>query len=256
MPFFGQRLQGFGQNPDLIGPQRQLTGFGAKRLACKTDDVAQVKLSKLIEQLLADPVAGHINLNPPLAILNLDEGGLAEITAGHNASGEDIPLATTLQGFGVMIFMGGNYVGGGMINGKIVGVGVGSLLPEFLHFLAALQENFVKFFHKFQYLSSLIYKGVTLYSGPGQVKGKGGRQCPSKSRQNEGGRPHQAAPPCSSLIPESRIFSKTSCFPSCYSDNVVNSSENKFSATLSPRMSLATRSSPPSSTATLARVTL
>ena len=148
VPLFRQRLQGLGEQPQAVGAQRQLAGLGAERHPAGGDDVAEIEFFELFEVLFADQVAADVDLHPPAAVLELDEGGLAEIAAGHDPAGDGIALRTPFEGGGVLIGMGAVDFGRGVADRAIVGVGILSLGAQLGHFGTALQHQVVELFHR------------------------------------------------------------------------------------------------------------
>ncbi len=95
VPFLREKLHRFGQQAQFFGPQREFSGFGAKRRAAHPDDVADIQLAEDLERFFTDGIAGDINLQPAMAVLQLDESCLAEIAPGHNAAGQRIGIPGT-----------------------------------------------------------------------------------------------------------------------------------------------------------------
>ena len=118
-----------------------------------------------------DVVAADVDLQAPPAVLQLDEGGLAEIAPGHDAAGQGVALLAPFQGCGVLLAMHRKNLSGGMGNREIIGIGIDPLLAESLQLGAPLQQEFVNFFHKYQHLSSL-FSGELPYT-PKIVKSRG-----------------------------------------------------------------------------------
>ena len=65
----------------------KLAGLGAEGIAGGADDVADVVVLERGEQLLAERVLFQVQLHAPLAVLHLDEGGLAEGAARQDPAG-------------------------------------------------------------------------------------------------------------------------------------------------------------------------
>jgi hypothetical protein len=58
--------------------QRQFTGFGTERVAFGTDDIADIEGLESGKGLVTDLILFNIELNPPFAVLKLNEGRLSE----------------------------------------------------------------------------------------------------------------------------------------------------------------------------------
>jgi len=125
-------LQRLGQQTQGIGAQGKLAGLGPEGDTGDANDIAEVELAKDREGVFADIIPTDVDLQSPLAVLNLDKGGLAEIAPGHDPAGDDVALIAAFQGGGIVLFVGGGHLFRGMRHGKIVGVGIDPRAPQLI----------------------------------------------------------------------------------------------------------------------------
>ena len=88
VPLLRQRPQRLGEHAELLRVDGQLVGLGAERRADDADEVAEVGLLEAREGVLADRVALHVDLQPAVAIVQMEKRGLAEVALGDDAPGE------------------------------------------------------------------------------------------------------------------------------------------------------------------------
>ena len=101
----------------------QLPRAGLENPAGNVDDVANVDGLEKGENLVAHLVLSDECLDPPLAVLDGDEGPLAEIPDRHDSTGDGKPLRHLLQGFVVHLPVGIMQLTGQMGHLRIIGVG-------------------------------------------------------------------------------------------------------------------------------------
>ena len=80
-----QGQQALGEQLQLLGVNRDLTGAGLKHKAGHLEKVANVPLLKGTEHILAHIVHPHIDLHTPGAVAEIHEVGLAHIPARHHS---------------------------------------------------------------------------------------------------------------------------------------------------------------------------
>ena len=87
MEFFGKRQKRLCQEADRGDVERKLAGLGPEGVAGGADDVANIEGLEIGERRFTDGVFLYVELEPPLAVLHLDKGGLAEGAAGDDPPG-------------------------------------------------------------------------------------------------------------------------------------------------------------------------
>ena len=91
-----QGRQGLGQKSEFFGVDGDLAGLGLEDKALDADDVADVHLFKSLVGILTDLVAGNIDLDAAVSVLDIAERGLAHDALEHHAAGDGDILALEL----------------------------------------------------------------------------------------------------------------------------------------------------------------
>ena len=84
--FLRQGGQGLGQESELLGVDGDLAGLGLEDKALDADDVADVHSLEALVGFLADLVAGDVDLDAAVSVLDVAEGGLAHDALEHHAA--------------------------------------------------------------------------------------------------------------------------------------------------------------------------
>ena len=89
MPLVGQGIEGFGQQRELLHVATDLAGAGGKHGAGDADEIPEIDqpLPQHIIGFFADAVALDVDLDPPAAVLDMGEAGLAHHAHGHEPAG-------------------------------------------------------------------------------------------------------------------------------------------------------------------------
>ncbi len=153
VPLLRQRQQRLGQQLQRFGPQGELAGLGPEGYADDADNVADVELTVESEGCFAELFLGDVYLAATAAVLQLQEGRLAEVAAGHDPAGQGVALGTVAQGRGIIPGMRGMQLGGGSGSPrKSLAKGLMPSAAQFLELGPALGQDVATFFHR-SYLS-------------------------------------------------------------------------------------------------------
>ena len=93
-----QGSQRLGQQGQLFSMDRDLTGLGLEDKALDTDDIADIHLLEALVGILADLVAGDVDLDAAVSVLDIAERGLAHNALEHHAAGDGDILAFEFLG--------------------------------------------------------------------------------------------------------------------------------------------------------------
>jgi len=77
VPLLRPGCQRFGQHRDALGPHRELVGPGAEERTLDPPEVTEVEGSEQRERLLSEGVTPEMDLEPPVAVREVNESGLA-----------------------------------------------------------------------------------------------------------------------------------------------------------------------------------
>ena len=135
---FRQGQERLGQENKFGHRQGEFPGPGAKQRAGKPHDVAQVQALEQGEGLRADNLFLDVGLDAAGAVLEVAEGGLAELPEEHEAAGQTEGLVQGLKLVGGQGPELPEDLGDGVGRGKAVGKGLDALLPELRQLLQAL----------------------------------------------------------------------------------------------------------------------
>ncbi len=94
-----QRLERLAEQGHALRVDRGLAGLGLENIAGNAEDIADIHLLEVGIRLFADGIPRDIDLDQPLAILQLAEGGLTHDALDHHAPGNGDTLLQ--QGFRV-----------------------------------------------------------------------------------------------------------------------------------------------------------
>ena len=98
VPFFRQGPKALGEEPKPLDLESELPRAGLEDPAGEVDDIAHVEALEKGEGRFAHLVLADEGLETPLAVLDADEGALAEIADGHDPPRDGEPLRHLLQG--------------------------------------------------------------------------------------------------------------------------------------------------------------
>ena len=144
---FRQGQEALGEENEVGHRQGELPGFGAKQRAGKPHDVAQVQALEQGEGLRAQHLFLDVGLEAAGAVLEVAEGGLAELPQEHEAAGQAEGLVQGLQlgaGQGPELLQD---LGDGVGGDKAVGKGLDALFPQLGEFLQALVADSIGLCH-------------------------------------------------------------------------------------------------------------
>ena len=143
--FLRQGQKRLGQEPDRGDMQGEFAGLGPERDTRRADDIADVEGLEIGKDLVTDGVLLHVELDPPLPVLHLDKGGLAEGAAGNDPAGHRKCRRIFLDGF--LVTIGVHHISGGVLRPEIIGIGIYPRLPERIHLASSLQQQLAQLFH-------------------------------------------------------------------------------------------------------------
>ena len=84
---FGRRAQRFGEQPRLVGAQRQLSNAGFEDRAARANNVAQIPFFAARERFRAQRIGAQVKLDSLVAVLERDENRLALIAPQRDSAG-------------------------------------------------------------------------------------------------------------------------------------------------------------------------
>ena len=123
MVFLGQGPDGLGQQDKALHRQGQFAGLGAEEAAGEADDVPQVQLLEEGIGLGADFLALNVALQAAAFVLEMKEGGLAELPDQDQAAGQAEGLAQGLEVVMAGSAIPGQDLGDAVLRVKVLGNG-------------------------------------------------------------------------------------------------------------------------------------
>ena len=140
VPLLGQRTQRLAEQAELLHLDGQLVGLGAERAAADAGEVADVHQLEEGERVLADDVALDVGLDAVGAILEVEEGGLAEIAHRDDAPGDADGIGAVLELFAGLAAVPVPYTRRRVGGSKVVGKGINPATAQLFQ-LAASRRN-------------------------------------------------------------------------------------------------------------------
>ncbi len=145
VPFFRQGPKALGEQAKPLDLEGELPRAGLEDPAGEVDDIAHVEALEKGEGRLAHLVLADEGLDAPLAVLDGDEGPLAEIPDRHDPPRDGEPLRHLLQGLVVHLPVGVKNLPGEVGHLRVVGVGLDARGGEGLDFFPSHLEKFTVF---------------------------------------------------------------------------------------------------------------
>src|SRR6266511_3348890 len=114
-------------------------------ITCRADDIAYVERLERLERLVAYGILFDVELDPPLPVLHLNEGGLAERAAGDYTAPYHKRLRVIFNY--LLVAIGSREIGRCMGWPEIVGIRIDPCLPKEVHLASSLQQQLAQLFH-------------------------------------------------------------------------------------------------------------
>ncbi len=124
-----QRAQRLGQQADFGGLDGQFAGLGLHQGADDAEDVAEIPGLEVGIDILAEPVAGDVDLDAAGEILQRRERGLAHDALEHHAAGHLDLDRQAFQFFGRLVAVAIKQLERGVLALEVVGEGFPGLAP-------------------------------------------------------------------------------------------------------------------------------